>query len=168
MSYKKIFEILNQKNVKYLIVGGLAVNLYGVPRLTYDLDIIVENNPKNYERLIEALKQLKFSPKLPVKLEELTSKPKREEWVKKKNLIAFCVLNNDKPYEELDIILSHNIDFVEEYRRKADFDIENVIFPVISIDGLIKMKLYSKRKQDIQDIKTLKKIKKIKKIKNEE
>ena len=165
MSYKKIFETLNKKNVKYLIVGGLAVNLYGVPRLTYDLDIIVENNPKNYERLIEALKQLNFFPKLPVKLEELMDKEKRKKWVVDKNLIAFCVLNKDKPYEELDIILSHNIDFNEEYRRKTDFDIENIIFQVISIDGLIKMKLYSKRKQDIQDVEILKKIKK---IKNEE
>ncbi|MCD6579401.1 hypothetical protein J7L48_07975 [bacterium] len=159
MSYKRIFEILNLKNVKYLIVGGLAVNLYGVPRLTYDLDMIVENNPKNYERLIEALNQLKFSPKLPMKLEELTDKAKREEWIKDKNLIAFCVLNNDKPYEELDIILSHNIDFKVQYEKKVDFDIEEVIFPVISIDGLIKMKSYSKRKQDLQDIKMLEKIK---------
>lgn len=165
MSYKKIFAVLNEKKLKYLIVGGMAVNLYGVPRFTYDLDIIIEDNSENYKKLFAALKKLKFSPKDPVQLEELLDKEKRDTWIKRKNLIAFCVVNIKKPYEEVDIILSHNIDFKDEYGRKTDFNIENVIFPTISINGLIKMKNYSKRKQDIQDIKMLKKIHK---IKNEE
>lgn len=36
MYCKKIFSGLNKCKVKYLIAGGVAVNLYGIPRMTYD------------------------------------------------------------------------------------------------------------------------------------
>jgi predicted nucleotidyltransferase len=38
---------LQKKDVKYVIVGGIAVNLLGVPRFTADLDLIVALKQKN-------------------------------------------------------------------------------------------------------------------------
>jgi len=159
MSYKKIFATLNEHGVKYLIVGGLAVNLYGIPRFTFDLDIIVENKKENYENLVKALKKLHFIPKINEKIENLIDEDKRNHWIKKKNMIAFCTYNKNKPYEELDIIIKYNLNFEKEYKNKVVFTIENIAFPVISIDGLIRMKKESNRKQDIEDIKLLRKIK---------
>jgi hypothetical protein len=36
--YEDVFRALNRHRVRYLIVGGIAVNLSGVPRMTRDLD----------------------------------------------------------------------------------------------------------------------------------
>lgn len=38
--YKKVFSELQKSGVKYLVVGGVAVNLYGYSRFTGDIDIL--------------------------------------------------------------------------------------------------------------------------------
>lgn len=37
--YKEFIELLNAKNVKYLVVGGYAVAFYGFPRYANNIDI---------------------------------------------------------------------------------------------------------------------------------
>ena len=37
MFYFEVFKAFYQEKIKYLVVGGLAVNLHGVPRITYDI-----------------------------------------------------------------------------------------------------------------------------------
>ncbi|MCK4796331.1 MAG: hypothetical protein KAT05_03060 [Spirochaetes bacterium] len=38
--FKEFIQLLNKNKVRYLIVGGYAVALYGYPRYTKDLDIL--------------------------------------------------------------------------------------------------------------------------------
>ena len=47
MYYFEILEGLYKKKVKYLVVGGLSVNLYGVPRVTQDIDIVIAMSKEN-------------------------------------------------------------------------------------------------------------------------
>jgi hypothetical protein len=39
--FQHIFEEFKKQKIDYLILGGLAVNLHGVPRMTYDIDIMI-------------------------------------------------------------------------------------------------------------------------------
>jgi hypothetical protein len=39
--YLAIFKKLNERKIKYIVVGGIAVNLHGIPRMTYDIDLIL-------------------------------------------------------------------------------------------------------------------------------
>src|SRR5438094_102217 len=50
-----VFASFQQHDVKYLIIGGVAAILYGVPRATFDLDILIQPSPDNARRLISAL-----------------------------------------------------------------------------------------------------------------
>jgi hypothetical protein len=52
---KDVFRSFQQHEVKYLVIGGIASVLYGVPRATFDLDILIEANPENAQRLLDAL-----------------------------------------------------------------------------------------------------------------
>jgi hypothetical protein len=52
---KDVFKSFQQHEVKYLVIGGIAVVLYGIPRATFDLDIFIESTPKNARRLLDAL-----------------------------------------------------------------------------------------------------------------
>ena len=47
LDYQTIFKKLNQKKIDYLVVGGLAVNFHGIPRMTYDLDLMILLEPNN-------------------------------------------------------------------------------------------------------------------------
>ncbi len=52
---KKVCEQLNKAGVKYVLVGGLAVNYYGFPRSTQDIDFLVEDSNENIEKIRLAL-----------------------------------------------------------------------------------------------------------------
>jgi hypothetical protein len=47
---------LSSQQVKYLVIGGTAAILYGVPRATFDLDLIIEASLENASRLLAALR----------------------------------------------------------------------------------------------------------------
>jgi hypothetical protein len=50
-----VFRSFQQHDVKYVVIGGIAAILHGVPRATFDLDILIEATPDNAQRLLEAL-----------------------------------------------------------------------------------------------------------------
>ena len=57
-SFREILEILNQNEVEYIVVGGVAAVIHGAPITTFDLDVLVRVAPDNAERLLEALTKL--------------------------------------------------------------------------------------------------------------
>ena len=52
---KDVFKSLEENRVKYLVIGGIATVLHGVPRATFDLDILIEPTHVNTRRLLSAL-----------------------------------------------------------------------------------------------------------------
>ncbi len=49
----KIAEILRELEIPYAITGGFAVTIWGVPRYTADIDIIIELEDKNIKPLVK-------------------------------------------------------------------------------------------------------------------
>jgi hypothetical protein len=47
MFYVELFRALERAQVRYLLVGGVAVNLHGAERLTMDVDIMLALDPEN-------------------------------------------------------------------------------------------------------------------------
>ncbi len=45
-----VFRSFQQHDVKYVVIGGIAAILHGVPRATFDLDILIEATPDNAQR----------------------------------------------------------------------------------------------------------------------
>jgi len=52
-----VFASLNSHDVKYVVIGGIAAVLHGVPRATFDLDVLIEATPDNARRLLDALSE---------------------------------------------------------------------------------------------------------------
>lgn len=50
-----LLKSLHEQEVEYILIGGLAVLLHGVPRVTEDVDIFVKRDPRNIEKLKKAL-----------------------------------------------------------------------------------------------------------------
>lgn len=50
-----VFKSFQQHDVKYVVIGGIASVLHGVPRATFDLDILIEATQENTRHLLDAL-----------------------------------------------------------------------------------------------------------------
>ena len=50
-----VFASLSRHDVRYVVIGGIAVVLHGVPRATFDLDILIDATPSNAASLLRAL-----------------------------------------------------------------------------------------------------------------
>ncbi len=168
MYYEDVFSKFNQKKIQYMIVGGLAVNLYGVPKMTADLDIMADLSKENLLRLIEAVTELGYLPRIPVKAIELANPHNREEWKKEKKMHVFTFWHPSKPYQQIDVFIENPIDFDAAYKSRETVRAGGLEIPLISLDHLIILKKISARKQDLSDIEALKKVKKLKEGKHEE
>jgi hypothetical protein len=50
-----VFASFQRNDVHYLVIGGIAAVLYGVPRATFDLNILFEATPENARKLLKAM-----------------------------------------------------------------------------------------------------------------
>ena len=51
---KDVFSSLQRHKVRYLVIGGIAAVLHGVPRATFDLDLLIDANFDNAKNLLDA------------------------------------------------------------------------------------------------------------------
>lgn len=58
--YQDVFRCLQKHDVKYVVIGGIAAVLHGVPRATFDLDLLIEATSDNAQRLLNALLEAKL------------------------------------------------------------------------------------------------------------
>lgn len=159
--YEEIFKEFKKQKVKYVIVGGIAVNLLGSLRSTADIDILVEMSDDNLRKIVTILKKKGYRVKQPVDPMKMADKKTREDWIKNKHMKAFNFYKEDG-IKEVDIIIDSPVSFEEAKKRAIHIKSGNITLPVISIDNLIKMKRKTGRNVDKLDIADLKKIKKIK------
>jgi hypothetical protein len=159
LDYLAIFKKFNDAGIRYLVVGGLAVNLYGVPRMTYDVDVLLDLEDDNINRFVGLMKEWGFKPKVPVEIMEFASKEKREDWIKNKHMKAFNLVNPEWAIKEIDVIIDSPVDYVLGAQHARTVVLQGVPVPIVSIDDLIKMKEITERQQDAADIRYLKELK---------
>lgn len=51
----KIVKKLNSLKIPYLVTGGMAIYVWGRPRFTADIDLVVELNKQDIKKLVNAL-----------------------------------------------------------------------------------------------------------------
>lgn len=159
LDYLGIFKGFNAKKIKYIVVGGLAVNLYGIPRMTYDIDILLNLEDENILEFLHLIKKWNFKPKVPVNIMDFANKEKREDWVTNKNMKAFTFVNPKWGISEIDVILDSPVNYEKAFINIKYIDLKGISVPTLSINDLIKMKKISNRQQDKDDIFHLMRIK---------
>ncbi|MEM8963651.1 MAG: DUF6036 family nucleotidyltransferase, partial [Acidobacteriota bacterium] len=152
---EQVLTALNQAEVLYLVVGGLAVVLHGHLRTTMDLDLVVRLQEENLGRALDALQDLGYASVLPVPLSQLADPAIRDMWIREKNMIAFSLWNPGQPLFKLDILVSEPFDFASTYQRSVQVTLGATKARVVSLDDLIDLKRQSGRPQDLADIDAL-------------
>ncbi len=162
MYFEKIFKVLNQHQVRYVVIGGVAVNLHGFARATGDLDVAVSLTDKELNKFIAAVKALGLVPRVPVRLEDLADAKKREEWIHEKNMLVFSVYNPKDPMDQIDVMIQSVVDFENLFKDRVIMKEGEFEIPVASIENLIVLKQHAGRQRDKIDIQALREIQELK------
>ncbi len=156
--YIQLFRALYEANVEYLLCGGLAVNIYGVPRVTADIDLMLDFSTENLRKFKQVAKGLSYAACIPIDIETLTSMQVRKQIVEQKNMIAYSYYHEPATLMNLDVLVKTTLSFEYLWKRKAVRKFEDFEVFLISLPDLITMKKSTERKQDLQDVEILEKL----------
>ena len=157
--FTEIIEKLNQHDVDYIVVGGLATVLHGYNRLTGDIDIIINLSEKNILNAIHALSELDYKPRIPVDPTDFANEKTRQSWIEEKNLTVLSFFSDKHPMFAVDIFSYYPIEYSELNENAVTKKLQNSTINVYSIEDLIRLKEISGRDKDKHDINALKLIK---------
>ena len=157
--FAKLFQALNDAEVDYAVVGGVAVNFHGYQRFTKDVDLLVSLTASNLQQLVTCLKALGFKPIYPISIDDFLDEKKRAVWVKERNMMVFSLVSDSMPSLTLDLFVQppYNYSAIKEDLVHETIS-PHVSLPVIDLKRLIAMKELAGRQQDLSDIEHLKKL----------
>ena len=157
-SFEAIARALNEAEVRYLVAGGLAVNVHGYLRFTKDADIFVQLVPDNVLRAFAALRNLGYRPIVPVTAEQFADQATRESWIRDKGMQVLQLWSNEHPETPIDLFVQEPFAFDAEYARAV---VKTLPGPVevrfVALDLLLAMKRAVGREQDRIDVENLEK-----------
>jgi len=158
MIYEEVFRTFNEMEVKYLVGGGLAVNLHGAPRGTYDLDLFLKMTEGNIKKAIGELLDLDYRPRLPVDPFEFAKSSVREQWIESKNMNAFTFHHKEHELHAVDLLFNLCLDFENCLESAVLITAGSLEIPIVSIDDLITLKKDANRDVDKLDVSMLEKL----------
>lgn len=136
----EVCKKLNEKGVKYILIGGFAVSYYGFPRATVDIDLLVEPSEDNISKIKTALS---FLPDNAVK-EVAPDDVEKYEVVRVVDEITIDLLKKacNVTYKDADI----------EY-----FDFKDIRIPIADLATMIRTKqgIRPKDKEDLAFLKSI-------------
>jgi len=159
--YEDVLREFQNENVKYILVGGMALNLLGSMRGTIDLDILVHMSSENLKKIVLILSSLGYGVKQPIDPLKIADDGIRKDWIDNKHMKAFNFFK-DSDLKEVDIIIDSPISYADAIKDPVNIKIGDLTIPVISIDNLIEMKQFSGREIDKVDIGDLIRLKELK------
>ena len=135
-----VFASLQAHKVKYVVIGGIAAVLHGVPRATFDLDILVEATPENVERLLHAFLEARLG----------TAALTTPEDVLAHEITVF----NDRV--RIDVQTSTpGLVFQDAWQKREIMSYEGQEFYVVSLEDLLASKRAAGRDKDLEDVRML-------------
>ncbi len=150
-----ILKALNDENIRYVIVGGVAVNLHGHVRFTKDLDLIFAFEKTNLTRAMQILAAINFSPLLPISILDFANPALRAQWINEKGLVVFQLIDRVQIDRQIDVFVDEPIPFEKMYQERENVALGGTTAPIASIEHLIEMKTIAGRPQDLSDIQKL-------------
>lgn len=139
--FKEFLQSLNANDVRYLVIGGYALAFHGHPRYTKDLDIWIDLDEGNADKIVKALNDFGFGS-LELKATDF--------------LEPDMIIQLGYPPSRIDLLVGlKGADFDEAYSNRKAVAIDEVLINVIDRANLINLKREAGRPQDLADIDNL-------------
>ncbi|MBI4990013.1 MAG: hypothetical protein HZC23_14450 [Rhodocyclales bacterium] len=161
MFYLDLFAELEREGVRYLLVGGLALNIHGVERATMDVDLMLALDSRNLNGFFNAARTLGLVPVLPVALSDFADPEKLRQWIEDKHMLAFALRPPRSSDPTLDILVQPKVDFESAWSRRIEKDLGATRVRLAAIDDLIALKTGTGRKRDEADIVALRRLREL-------
>lgn len=137
-------KLLSKEKIPFIIIGGAALALHGIPRSTLDIDIFLPAHRDLIVRLLAISKKLKFN-------------------CEQKDIVRFIdrpalligqliTFKDSKGNELIDVFLEDPKSFSRLLKRATRKKTEYFTLNVASLDDLEQMKKKSSRPIDLADI----------------
>jgi hypothetical protein len=135
-----VFRSFQRHEVRYVVLGGVASVLYGVPRVTFDLDVLIEPTVENAERLLVALLEAGFGTAAMTDAQDVVAH----------EITVF----NDRVRIDVQT-RTPGIRFEDAWNRRKVVTYEGQDFFIVSRDDLIASKRAAGRQIDLEDVRLL-------------
>jgi len=132
-----VFKSFQQHEVRYLVIGGVASVLHGVPRATFDLDILIDPTEDNALQLLSALVDAGFGTAAMTNAQEI--------------LAHEITVFNDRVRIDVQT-RTPGVSFHDAWRRRKTVTYHGQDFFILSKEDLIASKQASGREVDLEDI----------------
>lgn len=153
--FEPVLAALERADVRFVVVGGVAVVLHGHPRMTADLDLVIDLAAEPAGRAIAALVDLGLEPRLPVDPRTFADPDVRRAWAEERNLTVFTMLDPKDPLLDVDLFAASPLPFDELWERATLVHLDGQTVRIASLDHLIAMKKTAGRPQDLADVAAL-------------
>lgn len=159
MKTVELLQALSDEQVQYVLVGGLAVQLHGFLRSTFDIDLVLAMNDENLSRFIAVAQRYNLVPVIPVPIESLRNATLIEQWYREKGMLAFALREPRTGGNVVDVLVRPDVPYDRLMANAVAGELFGRKVWIASIDDLLLMKRIANRPKDQLDIAALKKIK---------
>mgnify|MGYP001615012094 CR=1 FL=1 len=135
-----VFKSFQHHEVRYVVIGGVASVLYGVPRATFDLDLLIEATPENAQRLLTALVEVGFGTATMTNAQDIVA----HEITVFSDRVRIDVQTR-----------TPGVSFQDAWPRRRTITYQGQDFFILSKEDLIASKRASARQVDIEDVRLL-------------
>lgn len=145
---QRILEELARHEVDFVLVGGMAAQTHGNTRMTNDVDLIPQPDPRNLARLAEALRVLEA---------RVLNRGHEDLEIDAAMLPRATIWQLATPHGDIDVL--HDAPGAAPYAQLRDralvIALDELRIPVAGRDDLIRMKLARGRPVDRADVAAL-------------
>lgn len=150
--FLSIIKLLTSHGVDFIVVGGVAANLFGSARLTYDLDIVYSREDENLRKIVNAFQNTNpylrgAPPGLPFKLDFRTLK----------NGLNFTLTTDLGPIDLLGEIPGTR-SYEELLNDSVEINESDLRFRCVTLGRLIQLKNAAGRPKDLESLAELRAI----------
>ena len=135
-----VFKSFQQHEVRYMVIGGVASVLHGVPRATFDLEILIDPTDDNAQRLLAALVDAGFGTATMTNAREIVAH----------EITVF----NDRVRIDVQT-RTPGVSFQDAWRRRKTVTYQGQDLYILSKEDLIASKRASGREVDLDDVRLL-------------
>ena len=137
VEFKSLIAILEAEKIDYAVVGGFAVAIWGAPRATTDIDLLVR--PSDVDQVLGLVRALGY---------DLEAAPMTfQDGMQIRRVTRI----DDAEVLTLDLLLV-NANLEDVWKTRSTVLTEAGPVCVVSREGLIRMKIAANRPQDISDV----------------
>ena len=152
-AFEAIVKELTASNVRFMVVGGLAMQAHGLDRVTYDVDLVIQLESSNIIQAFDALTRAGYRPSVPITALQFADRSTRESLCSEKDMVVLNFWSDRFPPTKLDVFVTEPFDFDAEYSNALrDNGMAGVELCFPRVETLLAMKRLAHRPKDLNDI----------------